>query len=174
MTKINESSNENFDLNAAVQQWCELVLSSDSIKNKNIDELKDHLYCQIESFLEQGQSPQHAFKQAISKMGEVDILADEYSKNRTFLNKLCAFEYGTVGDKANQPTNVNSLIIQQSILWAAAMLATSLLIADNQQAMSVIFTVLLPLCLVNVISLKKNSATKEYRCIKNKLIKWFS
>jgi len=174
MTKINKNSNERFDLNAAVQQWCELVLSSDSIKNTNIDELKDHLHCQIESFLEQGQNPQQAFKLAINKMGEIDMLADEYSKNRTFLNKLCAFEYGTVGNKANQPANVKSLIIQQSILWAAAMLATSLLIADKQQAMSVIFTVLLPLSFVNVISLKTNSAAKEYRCIKNKLIKWFS
>lgn len=178
MFNVNDKSNDhtqsNFDLDAAVQQWCELVLSNDSIKNKNIDELKDHLYCVIEQFTAQGESDKQAFKQAIANMGEVDLLAGEYDKNRTFLNKLCAFEYGTIADKASQPNNVKSLIIQQSILWAAAMIAISLILNDKQQAMSVIFTVLVPLSLVNIISLKKNTAAKEYRCIKNKLSSWFN
>lgn len=178
MSKVNDRSSENsqsnFDLDAAVQQWCELVLSNDSIKNKNIDELKDHLYCVIESLTNQGETNHQAFKQAIAKMGEVELLSDEYGKNRTFLNKLCAFEYGTVADKANQPSNVKLLIIQQSILWATAMIATSILLADKQQAMSVVFTVLLPLSVVNIISLKTNSAGKEFRCIKNKLKRWLN
>ena len=173
MSDSNENNGLNFDLDKAVQQWCELVLSNDSIKNKNIDELKDHLYCVIEDFISQGENLQQAFKQAIKKMGEIDMLSGEYEKNRTFLNKLCAFEYGTIGDRAKRPSNVKFLIIQQSILWAAAMIACSLIISDKQQAMSVVFIILLPLSLVNVISLKTNSAAKEYRCIKRKFKSWF-
>ena len=37
MSDSNENNGLNFDLDKAVQQWCELVLSNDSIKNKNIE-----------------------------------------------------------------------------------------------------------------------------------------
>jgi len=166
-------SDVTFDLDKAVQQWCELVLSNDSIKSKNIDELKDHLYCEIESFQHQGVEESEAFKLAIKKMGEIDMLSGEYEKNRTFLQKLCAFEYGTVADHANKTINIKSAIIQQSVLWAAAIIATSLILDDKQQAMSVVFTVLLPLSVVNIISLRTRSAAKEYQCIKRKLKAWF-
>jgi len=178
MSDSNENSDIDldlgFNLDKAVQQWCELVLSNDSIKNKNIDELKDHLYCVIEEFIREGENQQQAFKQSIKKMGEIDMLSGEYEKNRTFLNKLCAFEYGTLGDKAKQPSNIKFLVIQQSILWAAAMIATSLIVDDKQQAMSVIFIILLPLSVVNVISLKTNSAEKECSWIKKRFNRWFN
>jgi hypothetical protein len=137
-----------------------LVLSNDSIKNKNIDELKDHLYCEVENFIKQGQAPQQAFKTAIAKMGEVDMLAGEYQKNRTFLNKLCAFEYGTVAEHSGKPMNQRKMVMQQSILWAAAMIATALVVSDSKEAMSVVFMVLLPLSIVNLISLKRGTKKK--------------
>lgn len=163
-----------FNLETAVQQWCELVLSNDSIKSNNIDELKDHLFCEIEHFLEQGSTEPEAFKAAIRKMGEVDMLSGEYEKNRTFLQKLCAFEYGTVADHNNDSIKVKPIIIQQSVLWAAAMIATSLILDDKQQVFSIVFVVLLPLCIANIIALKTRSAEKEIRFIKNKLKKWFN
>lgn len=164
----------NFDLTKAVQQWCELVLSNDSIKSKNIDELKDHLYCQIEHFQQQGEDDKQAFQRAIEQMGEIDMLSDEYGKNRSFLQKLCAFEYGTVADHAKETMSIKLAIIQQSILWAAAIIGTSLMIEDKQQAMSLIFIVLIPLSVANIISLKTSSFAKESRFIKSKISKWFS
>jgi len=166
-------SDEMFSLEKAVQQWCELVLSNDSIKSRNIDELKDHLYCEVENFQQQGIEDSEAFKLAIKKMGEIDLLSGEFEKNRTFLQKLCAFEYGTVADHENKTLGVRSMMIQQSILWAAAIIATTLILDDKQQAMSVVFTVLLPLSVVNIISLRTRSAAKEYQCIKRKLKAWF-
>ena len=166
-------SSNNFDLNKAVQQWCELVLCNDSIKSKNIEELKDHLYCQIEQLQEQGKNDKDAFKLAIEKMGEADMLSNEYEKNRTFLQKLCAFEYGTVADLAKPTVSKKSVIIQQSILWAAAIIGTSLLIEDKEQARSVIFNVLIPLSVANIISVKTNTFNKECRFIKSKMTKWF-
>lgn len=163
----------NFDLDKAVQQWCELVLSNDNIKSKNIDELKDHLLCQIEHFQRNGQNNKQAFKLAIKNMGEVDMLSDGYTKNRSFLQKLCAFEYGTVADHAKTTMSIKSAVIQQSILWAAAMIGCSLIIEDKQQAMSVVFTVLLPLSVANIISLKTSAFAKESNFVKNKISKWF-
>lgn len=168
------SANSNFDLEKAVQQWCELVLSNDSIKSRNIDELKDHLFCEIENFLQEGATESEAFKAAIGKMGEVDMLSGEYEKNRTFLQKLCAFEYGTVADHNNDTVKVKSMIVQQSILWATAMIATSLILDDKQQASSLVFIVLLPLSIANIITLKTRSAEKEFRCIKNKIKTWLN
>ena len=166
-------SDNNFDLDKAVQQWCEVVLSNDSIKSKNIDELKDHLYCQIEHFQQKGKDDKQAFKLAIEKMGEVEMISGEYEKNRSFLQKLCAFEYGTVADHAKETMSIKSTIVQQSILWAAAIIGTSLIIEDKQQAMSVVFIVLLPLSVANIISLKSGAFTKESRFIKSKISKWF-
>ena len=148
-------SESSFNLDNAVQQWCELVLSNDSIKSKNIDELRDHLYCEIESFLKGGLDEKSAFKSAIEKMGEVDMLSGEYEKNRTFLQKLCAFEYGTVGEHAGKQKTHSKMVLQQSILWAAAMIATALVVSDSKEAMTVVFIVLLPLSMVNIISLKR-------------------
>ncbi|MEW6992357.1 hypothetical protein AADZ91_16940 [Colwelliaceae bacterium 6441] len=162
-----------FNLDKAVQQWCELVLSNDSIKSKNIDELKDHLYCQIEYFQGEGEDEQQAFKSAIMKMGEVKMLSGEYEKNRSFLQKLCAFEYGTVADHTKKTLPIKVAIIQQSIMWAAAMIASSLVIDDKQQAMTLIFIVLLPLSIANIIALKTGAAGKEFRYIKNTVAKWF-
>jgi hypothetical protein len=166
-------SDNTFDLDKAVQQWCELVLSNDSIKSKNIDELKDHLYCQVEHFIKTGKDEKESFKLAIEKMGEVDMLSGEYEKNRTFLQKLCAFEYGTVADHAKETITIKSAIFQQSILWAAAIIGTSLIIEDKHQAMSVVFIILLPLSVANIISLKSGTFSKESRFIKSKISKWF-
>lgn len=143
-----------FNLNQAIQQWCELVLSNDSIKSKNIDELIDHLHCEVEQFIKNGKSEEQAFKAAIEKMGEIDMLAGEYEKNRSFLQKLCAFEYGTVGQNTNQ-NKTKSNILSQSILWASAMIASALIITNEKEAFSVIFLVLLPLSLANIIALRK-------------------
>jgi hypothetical protein len=163
----------NFDLDKAVQQWCELVLSNDCIKSQNIDELKDHLFCQVEHFQQSGKDEKQSFKLAIEKMGEIDMLSGEYEKNRNFLQKLCAFEYGSVADHANETMSIKTAIVQQSILWAAAIIGTSLIIDDKQQAMTVVFIVLIPLSVANIISLKSGSFAKECRFIKSKISKWF-
>ena len=83
-----------FNLNQAIQQWCELVLSNDSIKSKNIDELIDHLYCEVEQFIKNGKSEEQAFKAAIEKMGEIDMLAGEYEKNRSFYKSYVRLNMG--------------------------------------------------------------------------------
>lgn len=147
-----------FNLNQAIQQWCELVLSNDSIKSKNIDELSDHLHCEVEQFIKSGKSEEQAFKAAIEKMGEIDMLAGEYEKNRSFLQKLCAFEYGTVGQYSSESSDqskTKSKVLAQSIMWAAAMIASALIISNGKEAFNVVFLVLLPLSIVNIITLKK-------------------
>tara|TARA_B100000767_G_C19355614_1_gene365648 strand:- start:29 stop:553 length:525 start_codon:yes stop_codon:yes gene_type:complete len=174
MSNIDTNKPVNFDLDNAIKQWCSWVLSLDSIHNKNIEELSDHLYCLIEGFIKQGETEQSAFALAVDKMGDVDSLAAEYQKNRTWLNKLCAFEYGTVGEHAAKKPANKKLVINQSILWAAAMLASSLVIADKQDAIYLIFSVLLPLSIVNILAINGNHNKMNISCFKSKLAKWFN
>lgn len=167
-----------FDLDKAVQQWTELVFSADSVKNRNIDELKDHLYCEIEKHVNDGKNQSDAFKYAISNIGESDILTTEYKKNRTFINKLCAFEYGTIGQHGQSGEklmiNRKQLQIQNAILWAAAILASALLLRGIPQGSEVIFFVLVPLSVLSVLSLNGKISSESIACEFKKLRSMFS
>jgi len=167
-----------FDLDKAVQQWSELVLSADSVKNRNIDELKDHLYCETEKHVTNGLDESEAFKKAIANIGESDILATEYKKNRNFINKLCAFEYGTIGQHGQNGdkimTNRKQLQIQNSILWAAAILASALLLRGNPQGSEVIFFVLVPLSVMSVLSMNGMLSSQSIACEFKKFKSLFS
>jgi len=167
-----------FNLEQAVQQWSELVLSADSVKNRNIDELKDHLYCEIEKHINDGSNESDAFKYAIANIGESDILATEYKKNRNFINKLCAFEYGTIGQHGQNGDkfmiNRKQLQTQNAILWAAAILASAVLLRGIPQSSDVIFFVLVPLSVMSVLSMNGKLSSQSISCEIKKIKSLFS
>jgi len=167
-----------FDLDSAVHQWSALVLSTDSISNRNIDELKDHLHCEVERYVAQGLSPQEAFNKAISIIGESDILAGENQKNKRFLEKLCAFEFGTIGQyqthKGDNMINRKKAQWQQSILWAAAIIACAIILRGMPQANTVLIFVLVPLAMTNIIMLEPKSSPRSIACVLGKIKKMIS
>ena len=167
-----------FNLEQAVQQWSELVLSADSVKNRNIDELKDHLYCEIEKHINDGSNESDAFKYAIANIGESDILATEYNKNKNFINKLCAFEYGTIGQHGQNRDkfmiNRKQLQTQNAILWAAAILASAVLLRGIPQSSDVIFFVLVPLSVMSVLSMNGKLSSQSISCEIKKIKSLFS
>ena len=164
-----------FDLASAVHQWAAFVLSNDSIKNRNIDELKDHLYCEVEKYITEGMKPEEAFNKAISTIGERSILAIENQKNKNFIDKLCAFEYGTIGrsnkNKGDDMISRKQMHWQQSVLWAVAIIACAIILKGTPQASSVILFVLVPLALASIIMLGSKSNPYSMQCILGKIKK---
>lgn len=171
-----------FDLDSAVHQWSALVLSADSIRSRNIDELKDHLYCEVERYIDAGFDQREAFNKAILAIGDSDILASENQKNKRFLEKLCAFEFGTIGQY--QPNKGNNMISrkkvqwQQSVLWAMAIIACAITLRGMPQANTVLMFVLLPLAMANIIILGPKSSPKSspssIQCVFGKIKNMFS
>ncbi|MGK0503190.1 MAG: hypothetical protein ACJARF_001961, partial [Alteromonadaceae bacterium] len=58
-----------FDLDNAVENWCNKVVSHNIWDADKIDELKDHLYCIIEQDVNSGTNEQLAFEKATSELG---------------------------------------------------------------------------------------------------------
>ena len=166
-----------FNLEQAVDQWCSEVIKSAGTPGKK-DELKDHLYSDIERLQDEGLTQEAAFKSAIERLGEANSLAGEYAKNHNLLNKICVFENTILNANNNSATGENSMhvsskiIITQSILWAAAILACAIILADTEQANQVLFLVLTPLAIVSTLSLGAKS-NKAERCVRTYFSKIF-
>jgi hypothetical protein len=169
-----------FDLNRAVKQWCEIVLSADSIHSRNIDELIDHLHCEVESIIKgsetEGDKPlseQEAFARAIKKVGEANVIADEYGKNRSFLQKLCALEYGRIGDHVNDEPlrkQLSLMKVSNAILWAAALLASAIILKGSPELSKKLFIVLIPLSTMSII-FNASNVRNEFLCLVGKFRK---
>lgn len=108
---------------AAIHAWCEAVAENNS--DANVDELADHLHCEVERLVDEGMSPIDAFTMATEQMGDSDLLATEFSKNRNVVQKLLyaiqAFE------TANGTIDVTPTISPKK--WAVITVANLILLA---------------------------------------------
>ena len=151
-----------FNLELVIHQWCVRVLQSHSIKSNKIDELKDHLYCSVEAFQIEGLSEQDAFNRAIKELGEDQTLKESYDTNLTALNELWAFEYGKVGDFADSTSGESLMkiykktMLTNAVLWAAAMLASAIILRGNEEQAQSILMILVALSVTSIITLKKH------------------
>jgi hypothetical protein len=138
-----------FQLDEEVRAWCSSILPDDCAQDERLEELEDHLYSEIERLEAEGASQQQAFVAATEKLGEAKMLMSEYSKNRSFVSRLCALDRrlsgsGTISSPSLRK-KANRLIIGHAILWAAAMLATAFLLRDAEPVNNVIVLVMVPL-----------------------------
>lgn len=85
-----------FDLDQAVHRYCSSVSTSWFRRSAQIAELEDHLYCEIERLVVGGASPERAFVQATSKLGETAELQREFGKNRRRLSWLSIFRWSGI------------------------------------------------------------------------------
>jgi hypothetical protein len=91
-----------FDLDKDVHAWCSSIYSGGWRRASRIDELKDHLYCEVERLSEKGLSDEQAFRVATERAGNVEDLRTEAAKNRTWLSSfsellLASFQIPTGG-----------------------------------------------------------------------------
>jgi hypothetical protein len=80
-----------FDLDKEIDAWCRSVRSNGWKRASRNAELKDHLYCEVERLLEEGLSEKQAFLAATERMGNVEDLRLEYSKNRNLVSTFSDF-----------------------------------------------------------------------------------
>ena len=140
-----------FNLQQAVEAWVSLLKREHMVDEAHIDELQDHLMCEIESRIAEGLSAKSAFTCAVDSIRQHPLLKDnEKVKNRLF-NKLIELECG----KQQTPDNYKraKVIVTQSILWAAAMLASAILVGDHPNSKYLTIFVYVPLALMSIFSL---------------------
>lgn len=128
-----------FNLEKEVATFCEQATAGKKGQAELVDELKDHLYCEIEILQRNGQTEEQAFREATQKLGAPAELLSEYRKNRRVFSLMCDNEQPTLNDYAQQRSTVMTYkktatrIIGQSILWATAILASGLMLGDAEQ-----------------------------------------
>lgn len=72
-----------FDLEKEIDNWCEKLNSSGDLTKADIDELKDHLYCEIEGQQKNNLSIDQAFAAAKKTLGNTTELGRAYSISRS-------------------------------------------------------------------------------------------
>ena len=72
-----------FNLESKIDDWRKKVSQAGSIEKWKIDELADHLYCDIQELERQGHSPEDAYKISIKKIGTPKMLLNEFDKEKS-------------------------------------------------------------------------------------------
>src|SRR5690606_19923641 len=111
-------------LEEAVQAWSRSVHRPGCSRQDHLEELQDHLYCEIEQLQEQGMNAENAFLKATEQLGKAGDLSAEYAKNNNILDTLCILE-GSHKDPA-APQSAGA-ILAHSLIFAAAILAAPFL-----------------------------------------------
>jgi len=81
-----------FDLNREVDSWSREFAGTKCGRNDRVEELKDHLFCEIEKNIEEGLNPESAFLAATRRFGISEELKAEFQKGVGITPLLC--EYG--------------------------------------------------------------------------------
>lgn len=129
-----------FQLNERVAAWCQSVHPRGSDRDARIDELADHLFCEIARLTESGMSEEEAFLAATEQMGKADDLASEHEKNRGSLSKfgvvLLAMSCGNTAWLLRESVTrkqATALLLGVSLLTAAIMIGSALITKRSDQ-----------------------------------------
>lgn len=139
-----------FDLNEQVNQWFKTLKNAKAIDEQNIDELKDHLFSEIEAQIASGKSQEEAFIIATALLGDQQQLKQEFIKNKQKLFKLCqqqedaSFDELLLKQEEKQQKGLSKMLIGNAIIWASAMIGTALLVKghDNSQSITMLLVAL--------------------------------
>jgi len=187
-----------FDLDNEIQTWSQTLKQkgciSKNVSENNIDELVDHLYCEIEALQNEGLSAKEAFEKAVEQFGESGLFLMEQDKNRSsssaFLHAsglvqlhklekriLPMSNQSNQSDQSNESNNKKMprtiLIILVSLCFATAMIATPHLVSDKDLS-SLISDLLYAAAAIFIITLgikNRHSLKCEYLWIKRNLLK---
>lgn len=77
-----------FNLDHEIQAWCQSIHTDWFTRETTTEELKDHLYCEIEQLMNNGLSDKDAFQSATQKLGTVHNLRKEHIKNLNLFSIL--------------------------------------------------------------------------------------
>lgn len=157
-----------FELEREIQNWCESALPDDcGTDPERLAELADHLHCEIERLEGQGMPTQKAFEQATQRLGKAKEIMMEYSKNQSFIARLCALDrrLGSVETLSNPLVKkaASRLTLGNAILWAAAMIASALLVGDAEKVGYLVPLVFVPLWIGSTLVINGTMSALERR-----------
>ena len=118
-----------FDLEKEIAAWSEGVQADRCRQAQSVAEISDHLYCEIERGRAAGLSDQQAFAAAVAKLGPGPELSAEHAKNRSILATGCAAVARY--ERSESRGRHRSLLVAHAILWAAVILASSILLSKT-------------------------------------------
>jgi hypothetical protein len=72
-----------FDLELNISSWCDYLRSSGKLDEEDILELENHLREQIDELIGNGLSEDEAFLISVKRLGNVNLISEEYSKVNT-------------------------------------------------------------------------------------------
>ncbi len=78
-----------FDVDKAVDEWSRSFAGTWCGRNDRIEELKDHLFCEIEQNVREGLSEESAFLAATRRFGISEEIKSEFRKGRKIASILC-------------------------------------------------------------------------------------
>ena len=152
-----------FDLDNAVENWCNKVVSHNIWDADKIDELKDHLYCIIEQDVNSGTDEKLAFEKATSDLGYPEAEMKAYSGRAKIVQRICRVLNKIEGN----PSSDSPLVIGHAIIWASVMLAMALVVEDKDTNGAVLMILMLGwFASFMVLDGTKASAKKEWACLK--------
>ena len=174
-----------FDLDKAINTWSASVHPYGFNKKARIDELNDHLYCEIERLQKQGLSVEQAFLAATEQVGRVVDLAAEHSKNRNSFFRLFDDVPGFIfndqqhGDNDMDKKRAAVLNIAVSIFFAIAILLSSYMLGDSPASETVMFILIavwwVPFSYLTARGAGNTMSIKsEFLCIKRRLTNLFN
>lgn len=161
-----------FELDEAVDQWVRAVASC---SGGVAEEIEDHLRSEIESGVAAGLSEEAAFHAARQRLGDSELLAREFAKNRSILQLLCSADRTYAGTVTLKPGRLALLIIIQSLAWALVMVAAAAIAPEAHQSLSHLLlagwfvSTLLPLSFLDT----GRNARSEWACLKRVAAGWF-
>jgi hypothetical protein len=117
-----------FDLEKEVAAWSESVHADRCRRAESVAELSDHLHCEIDRARASGMSDEAAFTAAVARLGAAPELAAEHAKNRNLLQAGCA---AALRYERSVSPGQRGLLLAHAILWAALILASSLVLSKS-------------------------------------------
>lgn len=90
-----------FELDKEIDSWCKIFRHSGSLTEAEIDELKDHLCCEIERQQGNGLPIEQAFTVAIEKLGNTEEIGKAFSISRSYPARLSQLVAGVCMKSSN-------------------------------------------------------------------------
>lgn len=121
-----------FQLKQEIDRWCQSIFTTKSdngefVNSEFVEELTDHLFCEVDRLKGKGISEKEAFAEAAAQFGDLSKLKSEYTKNKQFNKKSCL-------QKRN-----GRLLIGISLFFAALMILSSLIWPDLASSQTINF-----------------------------------
>lgn len=154
-----------FDLNKAVDEWCQRVVRHGIWEAERVDELKDHLYCLIEAELGAGKTEAQAFERATQALGYPESDSARNVEHTRVIGRVCRMLARLEG----RPNVDSPLLITHAIIWASVMLASAWILRGEQAGDDVLWILFMGwLASYFTIDGTKRSAKQEWACLKRK------